>query len=59
MWPYNMTYQQMKEFLIENCEEFVDNMMVAYAFTVDEIVMNHMSDQAEEYAQNLYQWEAC
>jgi hypothetical protein len=59
MWPYNMTYQQMKEFLMENCEEFIDNMMEAYAYTVDEIVLNHMVDNLEEFAQNAYQWEAC
>lgn len=59
MWPYNMTYQQMKEFLMENCEEFIDNMMEAYAYTVDEIVINHMADNAEEFAQNALYWEAC
>lgn len=59
MWPYNMTYQQMKEFLMENCEEFIDNMMEAYAYTVDEIVINHMADNAEEFAQNALHWEAC
>ena len=59
MWPYNMTYQQMKEFLMENCEEFIDNMMKAYAYTVDEIVINHMADNAEEFVQNALYWEAC
>ncbi len=59
MWPYNMTYQQMKEFLMENCEEFIDNMMEAYAYTVDEIVINHMADNAEEFVQNALYWEAC
>lgn len=59
MWHYSMTYQQMKEFLMENCEEFIDNMMEAYAYTVDEIVINHMADNAEEFAQNVLYWEAC
>ena len=59
MWPYNMTYQQMKEFLMENCEEFIDNMMEAYAYTVDEIVINHMADNAEEFVQNALYWEVC
>ena len=59
MWPYNMTYQQMKEFLMENCEEFIENMMEAYAYTVDEIVINHMADNAEEFVQNALYWEAC
>jgi hypothetical protein len=59
MWPYNLTYQQMKEFLKENIDVFLDILLTTCSYDVDSILMNHMIDDLEEYAKGVWQWEAC
>ena len=59
MWPFGMTRQELLEFLTENSEAFFDILLTAYGMTVDEIVMNHMAEDAAEYAAGCGYWEAC
>lgn len=59
MWPFGMTRQELLEFLRENSEAFFDILLTAYGMTVDEIVMNHMAEDAAEYAAGCGYWEAC
>lgn len=57
MWPYGMTRQEVRDFLREYSDELIDILLDGYQLTVDEILMNHMADEAEEYAGDF--WEAC
>ena len=55
MWPFGMTRQEMESFLREHSDVFIDILLDAYGFTVDEIVMEHMAEDAEAWGY----WEAC
>lgn len=60
MWPYGMTYQEYKVFLLEHAEQIIDTMMKAYSFTLDSIVTDELRDDLEEYLDlERYYWEAC
>jgi len=59
MWTYNMSRQETEEFLLENLDQFLDILLTAYGMTVDEIITEHMSEEAEEYSSGLWHWEAC
>ena len=59
MWPFQMTRQEMKDFLQEYSEEFIEILLTAYGYTVDEIVTNHMAEEAEAFAGQASYWEAC
>lgn len=49
----------MEMFIRENLDQFLDILLTAYGMTVDEIVTEHMMDEAEEFTEGLYYWEAC
>ena len=57
MWPFGMTRLEMENFLREYSDELIDILLDAYGFAVDEIVMLHLADEAEDYARDF--WEAC
>ena len=59
MWPLGMSRQETEEFILENLDAFLDILLTAYGMTVDEIVMNHMAEDAAEYAAGCGYWEAC
>ena len=59
MWPFGMTRQEMKDFLQEYSEEFIEILLKAYGYTVDEIVVNHMAEEAEAFTGRGDYWEAC
>ena len=35
MWPYNMTRQDVEDFLLDNAREFIDYMMTACSYEVE------------------------
>lgn len=49
----------MELFIRENLDEFLDVLLTAYGMTVDEIVTEHMMDEAEEFVSGTWYWEAC
>lgn len=57
MWPFGMTRQEMERFLREHSDVLIDILLDAYGYTVDEIVMEHMAEEAQEWAGDY--WEAC
>lgn len=57
MWPFGMTRREMESFLREYSEELISILLDAYGMTVDEIVMEHMSEEAQDWAGDY--WEAC
>ena len=57
MWPFGMDRQELEAFLLEYLDDFLDILLTAYGMTVDEIVMNHMADEAAEWAGDS--WDAC
>lgn len=57
MWFGGMSRQDMEMFIRENLDEFLDILLTAYGMTVDEIVMEHMSEEAQDWAGDY--WEAC
>ena len=59
MWPKQMSRQDMELFLRENLDQFLDILLTAYGMTVDEIVTEHMMDEAEEFVSDTLYWEAC
>lgn len=59
MWPQQMSRQDMEMFIRENLDEFLDILLTAYGMTVDEIVTEHMMDEAEEFVSDTLYWEAC
>lgn len=59
MWPKNMSRQDMEMFIRENLDQFLDILLTAYGMTVDEIVTEHMMDEAEEFVSDTWCWEAC
>jgi len=52
-----MTRQEMEHFLREHVAVLIDILLDAYGYTVDEIVMEHMAEEAQEWAGDY--WEAC
>lgn len=59
MWPKQMSRQDMELFLRENLDQFLDILLTAYGMTVDEIVTEHMMDEAEDFVSDIWYWEAC
>ena len=59
MWPNQMSRQDMEMFIRENLDQFLDILLTAYGMTVDEIVTEHMMDEAEEFVSDAWCWEAC
>ena len=59
MWPKNMSRQDMEMFIRENLDQFLDILLTAYGMTVDEIVTEHMMDEAEDFVSETMYWEAC
>jgi len=59
MWPYGMTRQEVRDLLREYSDELIDILLDAYGMTVDEIIINHLADEAEAWAGERYYWEAC
>lgn len=59
MWPFGMTRQEMKDFLTEYSYELIEILLDAYDMTVDEIVMNHMAEDAVSYVGDVNYWEVC
>lgn len=59
MYPYNLTRQQTEAFIKENLDAFLDILLTTCSYDVDSILMNHMLDDLEEYAQGCWDWEAC
>ena len=59
MWPKQMSRQDMEMFIRENLDQFLDILLTCYGQDVDEIVMNHMMDEAEEFVSDAWYWEAC
>lgn len=59
MWPFGMTRQEMEAFLREYSYELIDILLDAYGYTVDEIVMKHMAEDAEAFTGQTSYWEAC
>lgn len=57
MWPFGMTRREMESFLREYSDELISILLDAYWMTVDEIVMEHMSEEAQDWAGDY--WEAC
>lgn len=57
MWPFGMTRQEMESFLREYSDKLISILLDAYGLTVDEIVMEHMSEEAQDWAVDY--WEAC
>ena len=58
MWPYGMTRQEMEAFLREYSYELIQILLDAYGYTVDEIVMNHMAEDAAVFTGQTDYWEA-
>lgn len=59
MWPLNLSRQDIEDFIHENLDAFLDILLTTHGMDVDEILMNHMLDDLEEYAKGVWQWEAC
>lgn len=57
MWPFGMTRREMESFLREYSDELIGILLDAYGMTVDEIVMEHMSEEAEAWTADY--WEVC
>lgn len=57
MWPFGMTRQEMESFLREYSDELIEILLDGYGMTVDEIVMDHMAEEAEAWTADY--WEAC
>lgn len=57
MWPFGMSRREMESFLREYSDELISILLDAYGMTVDEIVMEHMSEEAQDWAWDY--WEAC
>lgn len=57
MWPFGMSRREMERFLREYSDELISILLDAYGMTVDEIVMEHMSEEAQDWAGDY--WEAC
>lgn len=57
MWPFGMTRREMESFLREYSDELISILLDAYGMTVDEIVMEHMSEEAQDWTVDY--WEAC
>ena len=49
----------MEMFIRENLDQFLDILLTCYGQDVDEIVINHMMDEAVEFVSESYYWEAC
>lgn len=56
MWPFGMTRQEMESFLREHSDELIEILLDAYGLTVDEIVMEHLPEEAEAWTGDY--WEA-
>ena len=59
MWPFGMTRQELEAFLQEYSDVFIGILLDAYPMTVDEIVANHMEEEAEAFTSEANYWEAC
>ena len=59
MWPKQMSRQDMEMFIRENLDAFLDILLTAYGMTVDEIVTEHMLEEAEGFVSDTWYWEAC
>lgn len=46
----------MEDFLKEYSDELIDILLDAYGFTVDSIVMGHLSNEAAEWAAGVNCW---
>lgn len=57
MWPFGMTRREMESFLREYSDELISILLDAYGMTVDEIVTEHMAEEAEAWTADY--WEAC
>ena len=57
MWPYGMSRREMAEFLQEHSDVLIEILLDAYGMTVDEIVINHMGEEADAWTGDY--WEAC
>ena len=57
MWPFGMSRREMESFLRENSDGLISILLDAYGMTVDEIVTEHMSEEAQDWAGDY--WEAC
>lgn len=59
MWLGGMSRKDMEDFLKEYSDELIDILLDAYGFTVDSIVMDHLSNEAAEWAAGVNYWEVC
>lgn len=57
MWPFGMSRREMESFLREYSDELISILLDAYGMTVDEIVVEHMSEEAQDWAGDYL--EAC
>ena len=49
LWAFGMTRQEVRDFLWEYFDSFIEVFLTAYGMTADEIVVCHMGEEAEEY----------
>lgn len=49
MWPLGLSRQEVSEFLHEYADNLIDILLDAYGMTVDEILMNHLMAEAEDW----------
>lgn len=59
MWPYGMTRQEYKDFLLEYADTIIETMLHAYSYTLDSIVMDQLDYELEEYLETGRGREAC
>lgn len=55
MGPYEMSLKELKLFLMEYADQFIDIMIDRHLLTVDDVVSEHMWRLVEEWNE----WEAC
>lgn len=60
MWPYSMTRQEYKQFLVDHADQIFDSLLTTDSYLLDSIVIDELQEEFAEYQRQCGDyWEAC
>lgn len=54
MWPYDMSYSELRDFVFDHDRELLEILLEAYDQTVRAVIAEHMQDALEAYMDGGY-----